>query len=338
MTVGTPTIEYSFDVLCIDRNTGAALWQKTATAEKPHEGHHKDHGFASSSPVTDGTHVWAFFGSRGLHCYDMEGNHIWSRDLGDLKTRMSFGEGSSPALAGDNVIVVMDHEGDSFIAALDKKTGDERWRRPRDERTSWTTPLPITHNGHTEVVVCGTNRTRSYNPKTGDILWECGGQTQNAIPTPMTGFGMVFCTSGFRGNALQAIKLGRSGDLTGTDAVAWQLDRNTPYVPSPLLYGDLLYLLSHNKPKLNCVNARTGEELYTNQAIEGIHSVYASPVGAAGRIYIAGRRGKVVVIRHAPEFELLALNTLGEGIDASPAIVGNSLYLRGTASLYCFEK
>jgi len=336
--ISTPEVPYSFDVVCIDRRDGGTLWQRTARKEQPHEGHHPDHGFASGSPVTDGQHVWAFFGSRGLHCFDMDGHLEWSRDLGKMRTRNSFGEGSSPALTANAVIVVMDHESDSFIVAVDKTTGNTLWKQSRDELTSWTTPLVVTHGGKTEVVVNGTNRTRSYDPGTGKVIWQCGGQTVNVVPTPVADFGLVYCTSGFRGNAIQAIELGRTGELTDTDAVRWQLTRNTPYVPSPLLYGDKLYMYTGNTSRLTCLDARTGRAHYTNQRIEGMGGVYASPAGAAGRLYLAGREGAVAVVKHGDTFEVLTVNRLDDGFDASPAIVDDTLYLRGRKHLYCIGK
>ena len=330
-----PTNIYKFDLVCLDRNTGKLLWQKTAREDMPHEGHHPTHGFASYSPVTDGIHVWAYFGSRGLHCYDMDGNHKWSVDLGKMEKRMMFGEGSSPALVGDTVVVVADHEGDSFIIAVDKETGDTVWKTDRDEGTSWATPLAVEVDGKVQIVTCATKLIRSYDAKTGDLIWQCGGLTPNAIPSPVSGFGKVFCTSGFRGSALLAIELGRTGDLTGTDAIIWQVDKGTPYVPSPLLYGDKIYVCSVNSAEISCYQAETGKPNFIEQQIEGMDDVYASPVGAAGRIYLAGRDGKVAVIKRSETLEVLATNTLDDQFNASPAIVGDELFLKGKTHLYC---
>ncbi len=329
---------HQFNVLCLNRRTGQTLWTTTVRAEVPHEGHHPDHSFASASPVTDGVRLWAFFGSRGLHSLDLDGKLLWSRDLGKMLTRNSFGEASSPTLADGMVIALLDQEEGSAVAGVNAATGAVAWRVARDERTSWTTPLAITHEGRTQVVVAGTTLTRSYDPRTGAVLWQCGGQTLNVIPTPVTGFGCVFCTSGYKGNTLQAIALGRTGELTGTDAVRWQMQRNTPYVPSPLLYGERLYLFSGNTARLSCLNARTGQPHYETQRIEGLQTVYASPAGAAGRLYVADRSGAVAVVEDGDTFKVLAVNKLDEGCDASPAIVGNALYLRGHKSLYCFGK
>jgi outer membrane protein assembly factor BamB len=330
-----PTNIYKFNLVCLDRNNGKLLWQKTVREELPHQGHHNDHGFASFTPVTDGKLIWANFGSRGLHCFDMNGNVIWSKDLGKMNTVMGFGEGGSLAVAGDAVIVVRDHEGDSFIIALNKVTGDTIWKKERDEHTSWATPLPIEVNGKIQVVVNATGLIRSYDLKTGDIIWQCGGQTRNVIPTPVTGFGMVYCASGFRGSSLQAIELGHTGELSNTDAVKWHVKEATPYVPSPLLYGEKLYVCSGNKGVISCYNAKTGKPYFISEPLEEISGIYASPSVAAGRVYFVGRRGTTYVLKPSEKLEVLAVNKLEDRFDCSPAFVGNEMYLKGKENLYC---
>jgi outer membrane protein assembly factor BamB len=256
-----------------------------------------------------------------------------------MNIKMRFGEGSSPALHGNTLIVHWDHEDQSFIVALDKRTGKQLWRKERDEVTSWSTPLIIEHGGTTQVIVSATGRVRSYNLKTGKVLWECGGMTRNVIPMPVVGNGMVYVTSGFRGSALLAIRLSAAkGDITDTSAVVWRHGADTPYVPSPLLYGDALYFLKVNSEVLSCINAATGEALYSRQRLDGVQGVYASPVAASGRIYIAGRNGVTAVIRHGPRYELLSSNKLDDGFSASPAIVGREIFLRGRKSLYCIAR
>ncbi|MHC5061500.1 MAG: outer membrane protein assembly factor BamB family protein [Planctomycetota bacterium] len=334
----SPTNIYKFDVVCMDRKTGKILWQKTAREEMPHEGHHEAASFASYSPVTDGKYVWASFGSRGTHCYDVNGNHKWSRELGKMKTRNAFGEGASPALAGDALIVLMDQEGDSFIYALDKKTGRTIWKDSRDEGTGWTTPVVVEIKGRLEVIVNAPNQIQSYDAETGDVIWQCSGMTRNAIPAPVVGFGRVFCTSGFRGSALLAIELGRTGDLTDSEAIAWQVSKATPYVPSPLLYGENIYVLSVNRGVISSYNARTGKPNFVKKRLDAVDEVYASPVGAAGRVYVVSREGKCQVIRNSKEFEVLATNTLDDEIDASPAIVGDRIFLKGKTNFYCIGK
>lgn len=326
---------WAFEVVCLNRADGSIAWRQEAAREVPQEGHHPTGSFAPYSAVTDGQFVWASFGSRGLHCYDVNGNHQWSVPLEKMRMKRSFGEGSSPLLVNGDIIILQDHEGDSRIAAYDKSTGEMRWETRRDEQTTWTSPAAVEVNGVIQIVVNGTNRIRSYDLAGGALIWECGGMTQNVIPTPVFANGMAYCASGFRGHALAAIKLGHTGDLTGTDAVAWTIDQGTPYVASPLLYDNRLYFVESLKPVLSCVDAATGEILFDRQTLEGLANVYASPVGAGGHIYIADREGKTAVLKNTGEFDVVAVNTLNDGFDATPVAIGNELYLRGQQFLYC---
>lgn len=335
---GPPTEAHQFLLLCLDRETGKTLWQKVAGEEVPHEGHHADHGFSSHSPITDGKHVFAYFGSRGLHCYDLEGNFKWKKDLGQMSTRNSFGEGSSPGLFGKTIVINWDHQGDDFIVALDTETGKELWRQPRNEDTSWSTPLIVQHAGGTQVVTAASSKVRSYDLKSGKLIWECAGLTSNVIPSPVAGNDMVYVTSGYRGNALLAIRLGRTGDLTDTDGIAWKHSKSTPYVPSPLLYDNKLYFFASNNGILSCLDARTGNPLIEPARLEGLQGVYASPVGASGKIYLVGRNGTTVVIKLSDKLEVLATNRLDERFEASPAAAGKELYLRGHEYLYCIAE
>jgi outer membrane protein assembly factor BamB len=340
LSAAKPSEVHQFVLLCLDRRSGKTLWQQVVREEVPHEGHHRSDGtFASSSPVTDGRHVYAYFGSRGLHCYDLQGQLQWNQDLGDLRIVMSFGEGSSPAVHGNTLVVTWDHEGgDSFIVALDKATGKTLWKKSRQEKTSWATPLVVQHDGKTQVIAAATGKIRGYDLGSGDVIWECGGLTANVIPTPVTGNGLVYCTSGFRGNALLAIRLGRTGDLTGSDAIAWRATKNTPYVPSPLLYDGRLYCFSGNNGVLTCFEARTGKPLIEAERLEAFQNIYASPIAAAGRIYFLGRNGAALVIKPSDKLEILATNKLDERTDASPVAVGGDLFIRGQESLYCLAE
>lgn len=331
-----PRVAHRYLVIAIDRHTGKVLWERVAREEAPHEATHQDNGtWASSSAVTDGEHVIASFESRGLYAFDMQGTPVWQKDLGDKTMRNEFGEGSTPALHGNHLVLVWDHLGQSFIAAMDKRTGKELWRTNRDEIDTWATPLIVEHAGRAQVITPGMNHIRSYDLETGQEVWHTTGVTMNPIPSPVAGGGMVFVTSGFRGNSLKAIRLeGAKGDLTGTDHVRWTLDRDTPYVPSPLLYDTVLYILKTNNGLLSAFDAPTGKPLYQLQRLEQAPNVFSSPVGAGGRVYIAGRDGTTVVLEHGPEFEVLAENVLDDGFDASPALVDDTIYLRGTRFLY----
>jgi len=324
-----------FTVLAIARKDGKVLWQRVVREEVPHEGTHQTNTWASASALTDGELVYAFFGSRGLYALDLKGNVKWEKDLGDMTIKLNFGEAASPALHGDRLVVNWDHEGQSFIVALDKRTGKELWRTPRDERTSWATPLVVEVGGRAQVITSATSRVRSYDLATGELLWHATGMTANAIPTPVHSDGLVFLTSGFRGNALLAVRLAEAkGDITNSPAIVWRYDRDTPYVPSPLLSGDQIYFLKSNSGVLSSFEAKTGKKLYGEQRLEGVPNVYASPLGVAGRIYVAGRDGGVAVVQQGPEFKLLATNQLDDGFDASPVAVDNELYLRGQRFLY----
>ena len=334
-----PTEFLQFTVFCLDRQSGKVFWQQVAREAVPHEGAKDGDGtFASPSGVTDGEHYFAYFGSEGLYCFDMQGKQLWGKDFGKMRIAMGFGEGSSPALYKDKLIITWDNEDGSFITALDKKTGKEIWKTQRDEHTSWSTPLVVDHGGKAQVVTCATGKIRSYDLDSGKLIWECGGLTRNVIPTPVAGNEMVYCTSGFQGNALLAIRLDRTGDLTGTDAVAWSVKKGTPYVPSPLLCGERLYFVANNNPVLSCVDTKTGQPLFDSERIEGLQGVFASPVGAAGRVYLTGRNGVTVVLKQSDKLEVLATNPLDDHIDASPAVVGKDLFLRGRANLYCIAE
>jgi outer membrane protein assembly factor BamB len=270
-----------------------------------------------------------------LYCYDLDGKLLWEKDLGKMRMAMTFGEGSSPALYRDTLIINRDNEDNSFIIALDKNTGKELWRKPREERTSWSTPLIIERDGKAQAVVSATGKIRSYDVASGDVIWECGGLTRNVIPCPVADASTVYCMSGFQGNALLAIRLGRTGDLTDTDAIAWTHKNSTRYVPSPLLYNGKLYFFANNNGVLTCLDTKAGDSLFEAQKLEELSGVYASPLGAAGRVYLPGRNGVTVVLTQSDKLEVLAVNRLDEKFDASPAAAGKDLLLRGREYLYC---
>ena len=330
---------YKFDLLALNRKDGSILWQKTLREMAPHEGTHQDATFASNSPVTDGEFVYAYFGSRGLYCVDMMGNVKWEKDIGTMYKSRTFGEGSSPVLYGNTLVIVQDHEGDSFITALDKRTGDVLWKTERNEGTTWSSPIIVDHDGKAQVITTGTNRIRSYDLETGELLWNDDGLTRNSIPSPVAAGDYVYLMSGFRGNAFRGVHLAAAtGDIAGSDAIVWEYNRDTPYVPSPLLYKGIIYFLKSNNGILTAFNVETGKAYYGPQRLKGVSGVYASIVGASDRVYIAGRNGVVNVIQHGPEFSIIAENTLDDSFNASPAIIGNELYLRGSKYLYCIAE
>jgi outer membrane protein assembly factor BamB len=266
----------------------------------------------------------------------VDGEIRWQKDFGKMSVKMQFGEGSSPVLHGDRILVLWDHEGASFLAALDKETGKELWRTERAEKTSWSTPVVVEVGGKAQVVASATQRVRSYDLGTGALLWECAGMTQNVIPSPVAADGMVFLSSGFRGNSLLAVRLdGAKGDLTGTGAVAWTMDRNAPYSPSPLLVHGLLYFLKGNDAVLSCVEAATGKEHFAARNLQGLKGDYASPVAAAGRVIVLARNGAAAVLKEGAEGAVLSVNVLEDEFTASPALAGKDLILRGHRFLYC---
>ena len=334
-----PEPAQEFTVFAINRKDGSTAWKRVARKELPHEGKQPNNSFASSSAIVDGSHVIAYFGSRGLYCYDLDGKLIWEKDLGDMQTRNGFGEGASPALSGDTLVVNWDHEGQDFVVALDKRTGKELWRKDRDEPTTWATPLIVEHAGRRQVVTAGTNKVRSYDLETGEQVWEASGLTPNAIPTPIESQGVVYVTAGYRGSAARAIRLaGARGDLTGTPSILWQIDRDTPYVPSPLLYQGVFYLVKSNSGVLTALDAATGRTLYGPQRLEGVAEIYASPLGVSGRVLVVGRDGNALVLDGGRDYKVLAKNSLDDGFDASPVVVGDELYLRGYRHLYRISK
>jgi outer membrane protein assembly factor BamB len=330
-----PTNFYDFMVLAYDRATGKEIWRTSVTQQVPHEPGHNTNTFASSSPVSDGERLYVSFGSRGVFCLDLDGKQLWDVNLGQMQTRAQFGEGSSPAVHDGTLVVPWDHEGESFIVALDAKTGREMWRKTRDEQTTWATPLITQYDGRAQVITNGSKRVRSYDLATGDVIWECGGQVGNPIPTPVRFQDNVIVMTGYRGYAIYSIPLSAKGDITDTDVITWYEEDAAPYVPSPVLYEGQLYYVKSNNGVLLSRDAKTGELLIDETRLPDVSSIYASPVAAAGHIYLTGRDGTTLVIKHGKSLDVVATNKLDDQIDASAAIVDDELFLRGKTHLYC---
>lgn len=332
-----PNAQHAFVVLCLDRNTGKEIWRQIATTKIPHQGAHNDNDFAPASPTTDGKHLYCWFGSAGLFCYDLQGNKIWEKKLGEVKVGSSLGEGCSPVLHEGKLVIVRDHAGQSTIEVLDAKTGKTLWKRERDEGNAWATPRIIQHSGKTQVITAASGFVRSYNLDTGDLIWQCSGLTGNAIPCPVVEGDYVICMTGYQGYSAMAIPLTETGDISDSEKILWKKERGTPYIPSPLLYEGLLYYNQSNQSILTCVDAKTGEVAFGPERVGELSNIYASPVGAGGRVYLTGRNGNTVVLQRGPEYKVTALNKLDERFDASPALAGNQLFLRGAKHLYCIE-
>jgi outer membrane protein assembly factor BamB len=334
------THRHQFVALAINRRDGSVSWKKVLREEWPHEGGHVTGSLASNSPVTDGEHLFVFFGSRGLYCLNLNGELKWSKDLGRMHTLHAHGEGSSPVLHRDTLIVAWDQETNSFLYAFDKRTGKQLWKVPRDEKTSWSTPLVVDHEGKPQVIVSATKRVRGYDLATGTQLWECAGLTDNVVSSPVYTDGVVIAGNSYYSQAMLAIRLaGAKGDITGSTNVLWKLNRMTPYVSSPLIYDNTLYFLRHNQNILLRLEPLTGTPRGEALRLDGINDfIFASPVGAAGRIYVVSRDGMTVVLSHDRENATLAMNKLEDSFSASPALVDRELYLRGEQFLYCIAE
>lgn len=334
------THRHQFVVMAFNRADGKPLWKKVAKEEFPHEGGHYTGSLASNSPVTDGEFLFVSFGSRGLYCYGLNGELKWKKDLGRMRTLHSHGEGSSPVIYQDWLILCWDHEGDSFLFAFDKRTGAQRWKTPRDEKTAWATPLIVDVDGKPQILTSATRRIRGNDLETGADVWEASGLAQNAVASPIATQGIGIFGNSYDFQAMLAVKLsGAKGDVTKTDQIVWKLNRLTPYVPSPLLYGDTLYFLRHNQNVLSRLDPVTGQFRDSPIRVDGIRDfIFSSPVGAGGRIYITGRDGVTVVLKHDRKNEALAVNKLQDSFSASAAIAGRELFLRGEKFLYCLAE
>ena len=331
-----PLVEMEFKIFCFDRSNGETIWEKTAITATPHQGTHSTNGFASASPCTDGKHVYASFGSRGLYCYTIDGDLVWERnDFGQMDSRNSFGEGSSPTLYEDKLILPWDHEGPSSIYALNKLTGKTIWKTDRDEPSNWGTPIVVNNGEQKQVVVTGQTKVRAYDLESGKEIWSCGGQTQRPVATPVAIDDLVIVGSGHRGQFMGAFKLDGEGDIAGSDKVAWSTEKDTPDIASPLLSNGRLYFHKGKTGILTCLDAKTGSTVFSATRVAGIEKTYASPVAAGGNIYLTGRSGTTVVIKDSEKFEVVSRNSVGETVDATPSPAGDNLFIRGEKHLFC---
>ncbi len=330
-------------LLCLDRKDGSVLWRAVATTAIPHQGVHETTGFASASPCTDGEFVYAHFGSRGLYCYTMDGKLVWKRDdFGQMETLNNFGEGSSPTIEGNKILVPWDHQGPSALYALDRRTGATLWKQDRDEPTGWATPLVVEHEGRKQVIMNGQNFARSYDLETGEELWRCSGQTVRPIGTPVADKGLVFVGSGFQRSYMGAFRLDGKGDIKGTEHVVWEFDKNERMMTdmaSPLLSSGRIYFHKSKDAMLSCVDAATGKPHYMAERIPGLNGqAYASPVSAGGHVYLTAVDGTTAVIKDAPELSVVATNSVGEFVGGTPAPVDNELFIRGEKHLFCISE
>jgi outer membrane protein assembly factor BamB len=329
--------KHLFKVLCFDRDSGKVLWEQTAYTGTVYDDRHRKGSYAAPTPATDGSRVYAWFGGEGdgLYCYDFNGKLIWKNPVGKIAS-VGMGPGTSPLIYENLVVLQCDEdEGkNSFIIALDKKTGKEVWKSARKVQASWSTPLIVKTAQRTELITSGNELIISYDPKTGKELWQAKGHGSNAIPSPLQGHGMVFVYAGFPVKKTMAIKLGGSGDISGSPNVVWQYDKGTAYVPSSILYGEYLYLMS-DRGIVTCLDAKTGKIVYEGGRIPVPATFTASPIAFDGKILLTSEDGDTYVIKAGPKHEILATNSVGEPVYASPAVSDGMVFIRGEKNLYC---
>jgi outer membrane protein assembly factor BamB len=327
--------KHTFKVVALNRETGKILWQAVAFEGTPYDDRHRKSSYAASTPATDGKMVYAFFGSEGLYAYDFNGKLAWKADLGKMGT-VGMGTGTSPIIFDNLVIVQADEENGtaSFMVAFDKKTGKEVWKTPRKVQVSWSTPLLVKTAKRAELIASGTESIVSYDPATGKELWSHKGVESNAIPSPVANSEMVYLVAGYPAKIALAIQLGGSGDLTGTKSVPWQYQKGTAYVPSPILYGDYLYLTT-DRGILTCIDAKTGEVKYEGGRIPIPATFTASPVAFDGKILLTSEDGDTFIVKAGPKHEVIGTNSVGEPVYASPAIADGRIYIRGEKNIYC---
>ncbi len=333
------TQRHRYAAIAINRKDGSVVWKKNLNANVPHEGAHNTASLASASPVCDAKHVFAYFGSHGLYCLDHDGQIVWNKNLGTMQSKHAHGEGASPALHGDTLIVNWDHEGQSFIVAYDKNTGEQRWKLDRKEVTSWSSPIIIQHKNQTQIIVCGSNRIRAYEIETGKVIWSCAGLSNNVCATPVYGDGILLAGSSYDTRNFMAIKVdGASGDITGTNQVLWSRRQGPPYVPSPLLYRGAVFYLRHYQGVLSRLNAKSGSPAPGQIRLPTITDVYSSPVAAANRVYITDLRGTTRVMEAGTDAKFLARNRLEDSFSATMVLVDDEIILRGRKYLYCIAE
>jgi len=333
-------------VYCVDFKTGKIRWQQEVKKGPPEISRHLKNSYASETPVTDGERVYAYFGNVGLFCFDMKGKLLWSKKWGPFATRYGWGTAASPVLYKDRLYVVNDNDTESFMVALNAKTGEQIWRVEREQGTNWATPYVWENAGRTEIITPGTKKVRSYDLN-GKTLWEFSGMSSIAIPTPFSRHGLVYIASGYVGDQLRpvyAIKPGASGDIslkpgeTSNNFIAWYQPQGGPYNPSPIVYGDYYYTL-YDRGLFTCHDAKSGNEVYPKVRIDpGVNAFTSSPWAYNGKIFCLSEDGDTFVIQAGKEFKLLGKNSLDEMCMATPAIVRGSLIIRTASKLYRITK
>jgi outer membrane protein assembly factor BamB len=336
---------YNFEVICLDIDSGKEIWKKTAYKGLPRYKTHRDNNYAPETMVTDGQHVYAYFGMTGVYCFDMEGNLVWEKDLGNYPMQSNWGTSTSPLLYNGVLYMQIDNEEKSFLAALDSKTGKEKWRVDRDEKSNWGTPIIWKNSIRTELVTSGL-KTRSYNPENGQLLWEIDMGGGRNITSPTAEGDMIFVGNEKRSNGggtLFGIKAGASGDISlkeGESAnnwVVWSIPESGIAMASPLVYEGLLYMVDRNRGQILCLEAATGNVVYPGTKITGAKAFWASPWAFDGKIYCLEEKGTTHVIQAGREFKELGKNKLNDIFWASTAIAKGSYIFRGEKGIYCLR-
>jgi len=331
---------HKWNVYALDSRNGKVVWERTAYEGSPKEKRHIKATYANSTPATNGEYVVAYFGSQGLYAFDASGKPVWKRDLGVMDVGAydapdyEWGTASSPIIFGDLVIVQCDMQKGSFILAVDLKTGRDRWRTSRDELPSWGTPNIYQGRNGTELVTNGSNFIRGYDPATGKELWKLGGSSKITAPTPVIADDLIVVASGRRPEApVFVLRGGSRGDLTleegktASQQVIWSKRGRGSYMPTPLAYRGQLYVLA-NQGIIDCYDLRTGDDIYRERIQHGGSGFSASPVASDGRLYLSSEDGDIFVVTAGPKFELLAKNSMGELLMATPAISSGKLFVR----------
>jgi outer membrane protein assembly factor BamB/rhodanese-related sulfurtransferase len=321
-------------MIAFRRSDGTQLWETFAPEGETGWAHQKN-GHASATPVTDGKLVYASFGNRGLAAFDLNGKLVWQRDVGQIDNY--HGPAGSPLLYKDRIILFQDHRQGAFVGAFDTRTGKPLWKTPRSANVGWGTPVAVRVGNHDEIIVSSQHAVTAYDPDTGKELWRCDGNSFEVIPTPVVGHGLVFASSGRVGPTL-AIRPGGKGDVTRTH-LAWMSPKGSPFVPSPLVYGEHLYTVNDMASIVTCFEAATGKVLWQGRlGVAQREGFSASPIGVDGKVFFTNDQGETFVLRAGPTFELLRTNRIGETTLASPALVDGRWYIRTDRSLFAIGK
>lgn len=339
---------HEWRVYCLDLESGKVLWERTAHAGVPAKPHHIKNTLASETPATDGKRVYALFGNLGLYTYDLDGKLLWKIDIPARETQMAWGTSISPIVHKDRIYLVNDNDEESYLACLDAATGKQLWRVAREEKTNYATPFLWENDQRVELVTSGIGWAQSYDLD-GNVLWKLKGRSILAIPTPFAWNGVLYLTSGhvaWGNNPFYAIKAGAKGDISPDEmgrgplnpSLAWYLPKAGPYHPTPLIVGDILYIL-YDRGLLAAHDAKTGKEIYQRKRLP-VAGFTASPWTYGGKVFCLNEDGVTVAIEAGSTFKVSHRNEL-DGDDmcmATPVIVGDKLLLRTSARVYCIAK